>query len=642
MAVWYIGSVQYAATTAWATGTAKSAGALIRQNATPTAGNERIFICIVAGTTHATTEPTWTVTKGAKTTDNTITWQECTGQAAVNGDVTNTPASSTVRSTNPGLGRIIKNNSETHYFICSTAGTCGAGEPTYDTTTGNTTTDSGATWTCIGAVGAFSAFLAPHIRLANSFTTNWGAAGDTFYVADDHAYSVGSTYLPTSPGTVASPCHIYCVDKTVAPPTSSTHLKITGSETTTGSAGFRFITAGHVYGLTFSAGSGVTNTTLEIGSSVNFAVFENCKFVKAGTSASSNAITVTSSTTSINTIILKNTTVEFGHTGDSLSFTAGVVRWINTPNFIVGATIPTSLLNTSLSEYSRIYFEGVDFSALAGNNLIRSGINSLIFKLINCKVHASTVFPPASPATAGISVELINCSSDTKNYLLNRYTRFGQQTTITNPVRTGGASDGTTLYAWNITSTADAEWVSPYDSFPLSVWNDTTAANRTVTLYGIYNSASLPNNDEIWMEVEYLGSSATPQASFATTTKAAQFLTGSALSADTSAWDTGATARANTTAYSLGDIIKVASNADRVFFCTTAGTTAGSEPGGYATAVDGDSITDNTAVFRAARRFTIATTLSSPQPGLKGYIHVRVNVGKASDTYYIDPKIVLS
>ncbi|MBZ4283984.1 hypothetical protein LAJ55_14350, partial [Streptococcus pneumoniae] len=47
----------YYAVAVWATGTAIAAGAYRRQTS-PAVGSERIFVCIVAGTTHATTEPT--------------------------------------------------------------------------------------------------------------------------------------------------------------------------------------------------------------------------------------------------------------------------------------------------------------------------------------------------------------------------------------------------------------------------------------------------------------------------------------------------------------------------------------------------------------------------------------------------------
>jgi hypothetical protein len=40
--------------------------------------------------------------------------------------------------------------------------------------------------------------------------------------------------------------------------------------------------------------------------------------------------------------------------------------------------------------------------------------------------------------------------------------------------------------------------------------------------------------------------------------------------------------------------------------------------------------------------FKLTTTLSSPQPGMAGYIHARVRAAKALTTYYIDPQITLS
>lgn len=58
--------------TTWATGTAYVVGDVVR----PTSGNGHLFKCIIAGTSHATTEPTWTTTAGQVNTDNTVTWAE--------------------------------------------------------------------------------------------------------------------------------------------------------------------------------------------------------------------------------------------------------------------------------------------------------------------------------------------------------------------------------------------------------------------------------------------------------------------------------------------------------------------------------------------------------------------------------------
>jgi hypothetical protein len=58
--------------------------------------------------------------------------------------------------------------------------------------------------------------------------------------------------------------------------------------------------------------------------------------------------------------------------------------------------------------------------------------------------------------------------------------------------------------------------------------------------------------------------------------------------------------RANATAYAVGDIITVSSNTQYRFICTTAGTSAGSLPGDYATAARNDEVTDGTAIFASS------------------------------------------
>jgi hypothetical protein len=59
------------------------------------------------------------------------------------------------------------------------------------------------------------------------------------------------------------------------------------------------------------------------------------------------------------------------------------------------------------------------------------------------------------------------------------------------------------------------------------------------------------------------------------------------------------------------DTITVASNNSHIFICTTAGTTAETEPAAYAAAVDGTQITDGTAVFTAYPLPAIPTRISS-------------------------------
>ena len=98
-------------------------------------------------------------------------------------------------------------------------------------------------------------------------------------------------------------------------------------------------------------------------------------------------------------------------------------------------------------------------------------------------------------------------------------------------------------------------------------------------------------------------------------------------------------ARANPTVYATTELIKVASNPGRVFICTVAGTSAGSEPAGYATAVDGDLITDNTATFQAMWRAKAAVTVT---PQEKGYLHARIMSAKSNFIIYVDPLLTVS
>lgn len=437
---------------------------------------------------------------------------------------------------------------------------------------------SGATGSGTGADWANA-----YTTLAAAFAAK--AAGDSFWVADDHAETQASALTLTSPGTAANPCYVYCVDRTGSVPPVSADLRTTATITTTG-ANALAIGAGHTfwYGVAFSAGSGAVNSTFSVTATTAFAhKFVNCAIKKAGTTANSTAIIFgTVSAVQGQSVTLENTTMEFGATGDAIRLNPGMFVWVSTASAIAGASIPTTLFGASSTAYANAVIEGVDFSALGSGKTIFGATGAVNAVIKNCKLGAS-VTVAATPNSRGSSVSVINTDSSGTNYRHEKYAYAGAQTVETTIVRTGGASDGTTSIAWKIVTTANSKWLFPFESLPIAIWNDTTAANVTVTVYGIWGGGAVPNNDEIWIEVSYMGSSATPIATINTSnTKADNLATGSALASDTSTW------------------------------------------GGSTT------------------KFKMEVTLSSPQPAMKGLIYVTVKAAKASSTFYIDPKIVLS
>jgi hypothetical protein len=640
---WYISSVAYAAVTAWTTGASFVAGNLIRQTTVSPALTERVFVCYNstggAGTTGAS-EPTWgTPTRGEQYTDNTIKWEECTGIAALNGDLTNTPTWATVKNTAITLGQVIQNVAGTLILICTVAGTAGSGaEPSWAayTTAGATTTDNTVTWVTLGA--SFSVLAAPHARCANAFAANWGQAGNIFFVANNHAETQSSALSATVPSSVAVKSYVYSFDHTIgsAPPTSA-NLSAGASITTTGTSNLLFPGSNfYAYGLTFVCGTSGGPSLTFSNTAQSVAQGDTCAF-QLGSGTTGGVITWGSASS---TIELSNCTVQFGNAVQEIGG-QGYVLWKNTPSAITGSTIPTGGLFESFANNAQYILDGVDLSALGSNPIVSGAASENRITLIRCKLGSGWGFLAGAITAPNERYDLIQCDSGATTYVQARYWYQGTLTQNTAIYRSGGASDGTTPISWQVATGATNWWTDPFKAFPIVTWNTLTGATRTVTVYGMVNAVAVPNNDQIWLEVEYMGSSGSPLASFVNNTKANNLATGTALTADsTSDWNNGVTARQNSTAYTTASPpIMVADNPGRVFFCISNGTTAGSEPAGYASAVDGGSVTDGTATFRAGCRFSMSVTLTAQ---LIGYLYGTVKTAQANQTFWIDPVLYLS
>ncbi len=590
---WYVNfgngsNTGYYSVPTWVTGSAV-AGQIVRQATTPAVGSERVFVCIIAGALGAG-EPVWVVTRGAVTVDNAATWMEATGVSALNGDTTNSAVSANVRSVALSIGQVIYDSITGSVQICTTAGTTGVASPAFSATAGVTTADNLATWTSLGLASTFTAWMTPHARLASAFADNWGEAGNSFFVGDNHAETQATAIAATCNcrinGTIQVNARffVYCVDRTVAPPGPS-NLKTTATITTTGASGITISGGnsgqiGYLYGLQFFVGTGNVTASFTTGANLTLTL-DTCAVSLVSTGVSSRVNAPGSS----GTAQWINTTVSFGSVSQ-LWTCNGPLRWKNTPLAIQGATLPTTLFGVCDSS---ITLDGVDLSALtAGKNIFTPAGNTRGNQIFikDCKLSSTAGIAATFAASTFLlsQVYIVRSDSAATNYRNEQYNVLGTETAEITITRSGGASDGTTSFARKVVTLATPSWPTPFELLPIVIWNPTITGNVIVTVKGTWNVATVPNNDQVWLEVSYLGSALTPIASFANNTKATNLSTATPLAADTSTWAGG-------------------------------GSGVGWSP------------------------FQLTATLA---PRQAGYIYCTVKVGAASKTVYIDPMAALS
>ena len=636
-----LGFSGYYSVTPWVTlGGPYTCGALIRQAAAGLAvGNERVFVCYnsTAGAgVSGVSEPTWVITRGGLVTDGTVKWAEATGIAALNGDVTNTPTWTQYRTlgATATLGQVIQNNAKTLLLLCTVGGTMAAlgSEPSWSayTATGATTNDgtTPAVWVTLGAYNKYSIWNSPHARLANSFAANWGATGNSFFVSSIHGETQATSITETSPGIVANPCFVYCVKNApAATPPGSADLATTAMIACTGNTILTLNGAWYGNGFTFAAGTGGNPTQLVL--SGTWQKFENCALQKLGTSAANYAIQLYAGKTE-----LVNTTMQFGSTGDSFRFDQ-TASWKNTASAIVGATLPTALINTAGGSGS-LFMQGIDLSALGSGKTLWTGGSAAAPSqtiLLDCSFGASITIA-STPTVSGTGLDVIRSDSSGTNYQQQRYWYEGSLIPETTIVRTGGAQVTGTGVSWNVTTTAHSLWVNPFETPIIAIQNSSTSP-MTATIYGIWKTAALPNNDQIWVEAEYLGNGSYPLGSFATSTKANNLASGSPVSADTSAWGAGAAAYQTSHAYGAFTGVILAGNASPQqlwFMASHSGTgTSGGSSTIFNGQADGAQVTDNSGanqiVWQAMTRFALTTASFTP--------------ALATTTFYVDPQPVL-
>lgn len=422
---------------------------------------------------------------------------------------------------------------------------------------------------------------------ANAYTTltaafSGHAAGDIYYVSEDHAESTAGLVTLASQGTLANPTLVYCVDHAGTVPPVAADLRTTATVSTTGSNGMRMSGSTVYRGIIFTVANSTGSGSMQIPSANSVSLkFVNCS-LRIGGSNSGNSIDLGFSGSSAACLVeLVNTTVSFANIAQKILVSA-LVKWRDTPSALLGS-IPTALFEFVATKGGKIECRGVDLSAAGSGKTIVNNASATATacsaELIDCKTNASVTIAAVPQTHGSIAVDAIRVGSSGVNYNQYRGRYTGSLVEETTIVLTGGASNGTTPISWKIVTTANSTFHLPFDSPTIAIWNDTTGSSVNAAVQGIWGGGAVPNDDDIWLDVEYLGDASSPQGS-------------------------------------------AVNDAKSTVLTTAAGQAAGSGTWG-----------GSTTKFKLDVSFT---------PQQVGWVLLTIKAAKASSTFYIDPKVTLT
>lgn len=372
------------------------------------------------------------------------------------------------------------------------------------------------------------------------------AAGDTVYVASTHSESLAVATSYTWAGTLAAPVKIICADKTSgAPPATAAVGAAIG---TTGASNLAPINSGvaYFYGVYFTCGS--TSSTATLNACGGRGYFDSCRLLLGSTAVSSRINLANLAGAAADYI---NCDFSFSNANQALgTSTSGVVVRVLGGSILSGASAITNLWVATSGDTS-VEFRGFDLSnAAASVNLTSSSANAVIATFDRCKVPASWTGSPNGNSTPGYGSRIVAHDLDSAGniYPLGINDCAGTIVHETTIVLSGGATDGATPMSWHLASNAQASWPTvPLRSGWHALWVDTTTS-KTLTWQYVADAnaaagqgagtANAFQNNQVWIEAMYYGSSTSPLATFASSAPATPVTAATDNAAGSGTWTT--------------------------------------------------------------------------------------------------------
>lgn len=313
--------------------------------------------------------------------------------------------------------------------------------------------------------------------------------------------------------TCANHVSVICVDKDAADA-----LATMGETTWIGNAGTTrrvFLAGGYrfyCYGLTFRM-HGSSAFEISLCNTVNQeTILENCKVWLSGTAASfvsfseNNAVQENSAT-------MIGGEIKLAAAGQQIRKGGGRVEL---KGVSVTGTAPTTLFNDQVA-FGVVYASGCDFSTCTGT-LVGAMINGgAQYYFSNCKLGTGVTMMATQSnfVLSACEVFAYNCSSADQNYHIGHYNVYGSTVCETSIYADDGALyDGTNHVTWKIVTTNKANYYSPYNSPWIDWYHSGTSAITPYLEILRDGSATAFQDDEVWGEFSYQGTTGFPIAVF--------------------------------------------------------------------------------------------------------------------------------
>lgn len=432
-------------------------------------------------------------------------------------------------------------------FRCTTAGTTGGSESAWTLTKNGTTNQGTAVFTeCTGQeTYQTTAWLAPFARLNPAVTSSFSAAGDTIFVASNHAETQTATMSLTGAGTVGSPQRILCVTvpSSAIPPTSADLTTGASATVTTGNT-LTFEGSLYAYGLTLfvSNASGAPTITVNSTAGQN-QVWDHCTFKFDQTSGNSRLLLGQASGINSNPLTFLNCTLSNAGPDTALAIRCRCpFNWYG--GSLTSGVASLFVSNGSALQTGNILLHGVDLSALSTSQNIMTQPSSgndgpSKFEVVNCKLVSSypagTIMSGTIQGPGYVDVDMITSESSGQGAREEHYRYQGSIVADLSNYRNGGASDGVSSKSWKMVSTSGASYINALYAPDLYTWLP-SAGTYTLTMYLANTSALTLTDAEFGFDYFWMGTSGNPLATMSVT-QANPLAAGSALTTDgTSTW----------------------------------------------------------------------------------------------------------